>query len=123
MNFTNGYVRKGIKMKKDPYQVIKHQHITEKTTMLESLKNAKSNVCLDRCKSPKYVFIVDPTANKPEIASAIEEIYRDKKIKVVDVNTINVKPKQRRVRGRLGMTKTFKKAIVTLEPGDSIDEL
>ena len=77
----------------------------------------------DRCQSPKYVFIVDPSANKQQIAWALEEIYRDKKIKVVDVNTINVKAKQRRVRGRLGMTKSFKKAVVTLEPGDSIDVL
>lgn len=110
-------------MKKDPYQIIKHQHVTEKTTTLENLKTGESNISLKRCKSPKYVFVVDPTANKQQIAQAVEEIYSDKKIKVVDVNTINVKGKQRRVRGRLGMTKSFKKAIVTLEPGDSLDTL
>lgn len=108
-------------MKKDPYQIVKHQHITEKAQMLEGLKNAKSNVCLARCESPKYIFIVDPSANKQEIASAIEEIYPN--IKVVAVNTINVKAKQRRVRGRIGMTKSFKKAVVTLEIGDSLDIL
>ncbi|MEI8365070.1 MAG: 50S ribosomal protein L23 [Parachlamydiaceae bacterium] len=110
-------------MKQDPYQIIKHQHVTEKSTVLENLKTADANPCLKRCKSPKYVFIVDTSANKQQIAQALEEIYSDKKIKVVDVNTINVKGKQRRVRGRLGMTKSFKKAIVTLEPGDSIDVL
>ncbi len=110
-------------MKKDPYQIVKHQHVTEKAQVLEGLKNATSNPSLARCESPKYVFIVDPTANKQEIAWAVEEIYRDKKIKVVGVNTINVKAKQRRVRGRLGMTKSFKKAIVTLEKGDSLDTL
>ena len=110
-------------MKKDPYQIINHQHVTEKATVLENLKTAVSNPCVARCQSPKYVFIVDPSANKQQIAWALEEIYRDKKIKVVDVNTINVKAKQRRVRGRLGMTKSFKKAVVTLEPGDSIDVL
>lgn len=110
-------------MKKDPYQIIKHQHVTEKSQMLEGLKSATSNPSLARCESPKYVFIVDPTANKQEIASALEEIYSEKKIKVVAVNTINVKAKQRRVRGRLGMTKSFKKAIVTLEKGDSLDIL
>jgi len=110
-------------MKKDPYQIVKHQHVTEKAQVLEGLKNATSNQSLARCKSPKYVFIVDPTANKQEIAWAVEEIYRDKKVKVADVNTINVKAKQRRVRGRLGMTKSFKKAIVTLAIGDSLDTL
>ncbi len=55
-----------------------------------------------RFELPKYVFVVDRTANKNEIALAIEEIYKDKTVKVVSVNTINVKPKARRVRGRLG---------------------
>lgn len=110
-------------MKKDPYQIVKHQHVTEKSQMLASLKNAKSNVSLARCESPKYVFIVDPRANKQEIAWALEEIYQKNSIKVVSVNTINVKAKQRRVRGRLGMKKAFKKAIVTLKPGDSLDTL
>lgn len=108
-------------MKKDPYQIVKHLHVTEKSQMLESLKNAKSNVSLARCESPKYVFIVDPQANKQEIAWAIEEIYND--VDVVAVNTINVKSKVRRVRGRLGTKKAFKKAIVTLKPGDSLDTL
>ncbi len=110
-------------MKKDPYQIVKHQHVTEKSQVLEGLKNATSNPSLARCESPKYVFIVDPSANKQEIAWAVEEIYRDKKIKVMDVNTINVKAKARRVRGRLGMKKSFKKAIVTLDKGDSIETL
>lgn len=110
-------------MKKDPYQIVKHQHVTEKAQVLEGLKNAKSNPCIARCESPKYVFIVDPSANKQEIAWALEEIYREKNIKVVDVNTINVKAKARRVRGHLGMKKSFKKAVVTLEKGDSLDTL
>lgn len=110
-------------MKKDPYQIVKHQHVTEKAMMLSSLKDAKSNVCLARCESPKYVFIVDPSANKQEIAWAIEEIYRERKVKVVGVNTINVKGKARRVRGRPGFKKSFKKAIVTLEVGDSLEVL
>lgn len=110
-------------MSKDPYQIVKHQHVTEKALVLEGLKNATSNPCVTRCESPKYVFIVDPSANKQEIARAVEEIYRERNIKVVDVNTINVKAKARRVRGRLGMKKSFKKAIVTLEKGDSLDTL
>lgn len=110
-------------MKKNPYEVVKHQHVTEKSLMLEGLKSAKSNPSLAKCESPKYVFIVDPSANKSEIAAAVEEIYRDKKVKVVSVNTINVKGKDRRVRGRLGTRKSFKKAIVTFEKGDSLDTL
>jgi large subunit ribosomal protein L23 len=108
---------------KNPYHVIKHQHVTEKSMMLQNLKNATSNVSLKRCESPKYVFIVDNKANKHEIAQALEEIYIEKNIKVVDVNTINVKPKARRVRGRLGNTSAFKKAVVTLQKGDSLDNV
>lgn len=108
---------------KDPYQIVKHQHVTEKSSVLEGLKNAESNPSLKRCKSPKYVFIVDPLSNKKEIAWAVEEIYREKQIKVVAVNTINVKAKKRRVRGRIGMKKSFKKAIVTLEENDSLDNI
>jgi large subunit ribosomal protein L23 len=110
-------------MKKNPYEVIKHQHITEKSMVLEGLKDAKSNPSLAKCESPKYVFIVDPSANKSDIAAAVEEIYSDRKVKVVSVNTINVKGKDRRVRGRLGTRKSFKKAIVTFEKGDSLDTL
>lgn len=110
-------------MKKDPFHVIKHQHITEKAVMLEGLKDAESNICLKRFELPKYVFIVDPKANKQEIAAALEEIYSKNKVKVVSVNTINVKAKQRRVRGRLGMKKALKKAIVTFEKGDTLDTL
>ncbi|KAF3361560.1 50S ribosomal protein L23 [Chlamydiales bacterium STE3] len=108
---------------KNPYQVVKHQRVTEKAIVLENLKNATSNVSLARCKSPKYVFVVEKTANKKEIAEAIEQIYSSKNVKVVAVNTINVKAKSRRVRGRLGMTASFKKAIVTLQEGDSLESV
>lgn len=109
--------------RKDPYQVIKHQHVTEKSTMLQELKNSDSNVCVARCKAPKYVFIVDPAATKHEIASAIEEIYKDRQIKVTAVNTINVKGKQRRYRGRIGKTASFKKAVITLEENDTLEDV
>lgn len=109
--------------KQNPYQIIKHQHITEKTRVLQELKNANSNPSVTRCESPKYVFIVERTANKQEIAQAIEEIYSEKNVKVVAVNTINVIAKPRRVRGRLGAKSAFKKAIVTLAKGDSLDNV
>jgi large subunit ribosomal protein L23 len=108
---------------KNPYQIIKHQHITEKARVLQELKNAKSNPSLARCESPKYVFIVDRGANKHQIAKALEEIYRDKNIKVKAVNTINVQAKARRVRGRSGFKAAFKKAVVTLDKGDSLDNI
>jgi large subunit ribosomal protein L23 len=104
------------------FQVIKSRHITEKTTVLEGLQHSTSNKSTARCSSPKYVFLVDKNANKVEIARAIETIYSEKKIKVKAVNTINMKPKKRRVRGYKGFRPAVKKAIVTLESGDSIDE-
>lgn len=107
----------------NPFEIVKSLHITEKSLMLQELKNRTSNKSLARCQSPKYVFLVNKDANKKQIAEAIEEIYKDKKITVVSVNTINVKPKTRRVRGRIGKTKAIKKAVVTLEKGDSIDNI
>lgn len=107
--------------KKNPYHIIKSLHVTEKSMMLQELKNSKSNPCISRCETPKYVFVVDKDANKTEIAFALEEIYKDKGIKVLAVNTVTLKPKQRRVRGRVGYRSGLKKAIVTLEKGDSLD--
>lgn len=109
--------------KKSPYQIIKHRHVTEKSIMLQGLQSAESNPSLKACKSPKYVFIVDRAAEKPQIASALEEIYKHENIKVVSVNTINVKAKARRVRGRSGFKNAFKKAVVTLRPGDLLDNV
>lgn len=108
---------------KNPYQIVKHQYVTEKSMMLQRLKTAESNPSLKRCKSPKYVFLVDRSANKQEIAKAVEEIYKDQDIRVVSVNTINVKAKPRRVRGRAGYTNAFKKAVVTLRDDDNLDNV
>ena len=109
----------------NPYQVVKRRYVTEKSTTLESLKNADSNLSVRRCNSPKYVFIVDGNANKVQIAEAVEEIYKEKNIKVKKVNTVNVKSKStRRIRsyGKTNGSKAaFKKAIVTLEPKDSLE--
>jgi len=108
--------------KKSCYDVIFSRYNTEKSNLLEGLKSLESNPSLARCESPKYVFLVDKRANKREIAEAAEEIYSENNIKVKAVNTINVKPKPKRVRGRKGKTAAFKKAIVTLDIGDSLDE-
>ena len=109
-----------------PYKVVKSRHITEKTTTLEQLQNAESNPSVARCKNPKYVFIVDKLATKPEIAKAVEKIYKEKGVKVVAVNTLRMKPKMRargRGKGKAGASSGFKKAIVTLEPGDGLDNV
>jgi large subunit ribosomal protein L23 len=109
-------------LKKSPFDVILSKHVTEKSRVLEQLQFNTSNPCVKKCDAPKYVFLVAKKASKQEIADAIEEIYSEKKIKVVRVNTITVKPKPKRMRGRAGMKPGFKKAIVTLEAGDSIEE-
>lgn len=105
----------------NPYQVIKAKRVTEKGRVLENLVSAKSNKSVSRCQTPKIVFDVDVNANKRQIADAVEEIYKDKKVKVIKVNTINTKPKTRTMRGFVGKTAAFKKAVVTLRPGDSIE--
>lgn len=66
----------------------------------------------------RYTFEVDKRASKIEIAKAVEEIFD---VTVLKVNTANVKPKPKRVRYQAGSTRTWKKAIVTLVEGDSIE--
>jgi len=108
---------------KDPYQIIKNRRVTEKAVVLQQLQSATTNPSVSRCQNPKYVFNVDVDANKHQIADAVEEIYREKNIKVVAVNTINVKRRPRRVRGHRGFKAGFKKAVVTLAVGDTLDEV
>lgn len=110
-------------MKKNPFDVVKQRYVTEKARVLENLKNATSNKCVARCENPKYLFLVDPKANKQEIAQAVEEIYSEQGVKVVAVNTINVKPKIYNPRGKMkaGRDKRMKKAIVTLAVGGMIE--
>jgi len=65
-----------------------------------------------------YTFKVVKTASKDEIKKAIEDAF---KVQVDKVNTLNTKAKRRRVGKYTGKTKTYKKAIVTLKDGSSID--
>ena len=67
-----------------------------------------------------YTFEVAKTANKVEIRQAVEAIFD---VTVVKVNTLNVKPKTKTVRRIPGKTRTWKKAMVTLKEGDSIEIL
>ena len=86
------------------YDTILSPVITEKATMLS--------------EQNKVVFRVAGDATKPEIAEAVENLF---KVSVIKVNTINVKGKTKRFRGRVGRRSDVKKAIVTLQEGQSID--
>ena len=85
-------------------EIIKAPVITEKSQI------AKEN--------GQYAFKVDPKANKIEIKDAIEKLF---KVDVVSIKTINVKPKKRRVGRYTGLSNRYKKAIVTLKEGQTID--
>ena len=78
--------------------------ITEK-----SMANRQNNV---------YTFKVVKDATKTDIKKAVEEAF---KVSVKSVNTLNTKSKSRRVGRYSGRTKTYKKAIITLANGSSID--
>lgn len=73
---------------------------------------------MEATEDKKYVFQVAIDANKVEIKKAVEEIFG---VKVVRVNTLTVKPKTKRVRYVAGKTRSWKKAIVTLAEGDTIE--
>ncbi len=66
----------------------------------------------------QYVFEVDRDANKVEIQSAVERLF---KVKVLQVRTSNVLGKVKRLGRRYGKRADWKKAIVTLKEGDRID--
>lgn len=91
-------------IKPSTYDVIIAPVITEKATML-SEKN-------------QVVFKVRKDATKPEIRAAVEALFN---VKVKAVNTMNVKGKVKRFRGRIGRRPDVKKAIVTLAEGARID--
>ena len=87
------------------YDIIYAPIITEKTAMLAQNEN-------------KFAFKVDPRANKTEIKQAIESIF---KVKVESITTSNSHSKKRRVGKYTGMTDKYKKAIVKLAEGNSIN--
>ena len=89
----------------DMYRIIKRSLITEKSTIAKDENN-------------KYVFEVDRRANKIEIGNAVEKVF---KVKVVDVCVMNVPGKKKRVGRILGEKRDWKKAVVTLAPGNRIE--
>lgn len=72
----------------------------------------------DMMENNTYTFEVAKDSNKVEIAQAIEAIFD---VKVTKVNTLNVKSKPKRQRYIEGRTRTWKKAMVTLKEGDTIE--
>ena len=66
----------------------------------------------------KYTFEVASTAPKEEIADAVEKLFG---VHVVKVNTLWVKTKPKRLRYAMGKTRTWKKAIVTIKDGETIE--
>jgi large subunit ribosomal protein L23 len=87
------------------YDVIKTVRLTEKGT----LQGEKFN---------QYTVVADRRANKVEIRNAVQDLF---KVKVLSVNTLNVRGKARRKRtAQAGVTNTWKKALVTLKEGDRI---
>jgi len=91
-------------IKPQNYDTLLAPVITEKSTLV-----AEEN---------KVIFRVPLTATKPEIKEAVEALF---KVDVTKVNTILVKGKTKRFRGRLGRRSDFKKAVVTLKDGQSVD--
>ncbi len=69
---------------------------------------------MDLLNAKTYVFEVCRDATKPEIAKAVEEVFKADKVKVASVRTINMKKKPKRLGVHFGYTSEWKKAIVTL---------
>lgn len=88
---------------RDLPDIIRRPLITEKATRL--------------LEENKYTFEVSPKASKPEIKAAIESLFD---VSVVRVNTAQPPRKQRRVGKFVGFRPQYKRAVVTLAPGDSI---
>jgi large subunit ribosomal protein L23 len=89
------------------YEILRRPVITEKNTLLNG--------------EGKYIFEVATDANKLDVKRAVEEIF---KVEVAAVNMLTVHGKLRRSPGRrrtAGMTRSWKKAIVTLKPGHRIE--
>ena len=91
---------------KDPYAVVRTVRVTEKGTAQTEALN-------------QYQVVVDKHANKVDVKHAVEQLF---KVKVLRVNTLNVRGKARRERTvQFGRTPAWKKAIVTLKKGDKIE--
>jgi len=89
----------------DSYQVLKRPLVTEKGTKQKEQSN-------------QIAFEVDRRANKILVRNAVENIF---KVKVLGVKVINVKGKERRIGRNVGKKPDWKKAIVRIAPGETIE--
>jgi len=89
----------------DIYQIIREPRITEKSTVQKESSN-------------QVTFKVHPGANKIEVRKAVERLLRTK---VVDVRTMNVRGKTRRMGRNVGKRPDWKKAVVRLAPGEKVE--
>jgi large subunit ribosomal protein L23 len=87
------------------YDVLRRPLVTEKSSGMQGRHN-------------KFSFEVAATANKSEIKKAVETLFT---VKVLKVNMVTMPGKTRRMFGRPGETRPWKKAVVTLREGDSIE--
>ena len=96
--------------------------LTAPEVILRPIISEKS---MDESQRGKYTFAVHDDANKIQIKAAIEELYAKEKVTVVSVNVLTTKAKEKRRgtrRGRIsGYTTPWRKAIVTLAPGQKIE--
>jgi len=90
---------------KNPLDIVGYPLVTEKGTSLKD-------------RNRQYLFMVAKESNKIEIKRAVEKIYS---VKVAKVNTLVVSGKMKRWRMTYGKTPDWKKAIVTLKEGESIE--
>jgi large subunit ribosomal protein L23 len=97
-------------------EVLRLPVITEKSTAMANPTPSRKR---GLNPSPKYVFRVAREANKIEIRQAVQERF---KVVVLDVNTMTVRPRERGTGKRRGSIPAWKKAIVTLAPGQSIED-
>jgi len=101
-------------MSADHYQTVLRPVVTEKSHRLtREERGGKEPTPLNQ-----YTFEVATRATRGQIKTAVEELFH---VKVAKVNTMRVRGKIRRVRRQTGRTRSWKKAIVTLAPGSSID--
>jgi large subunit ribosomal protein L23 len=89
------------------------------------LRPVISEKSIDESGRGKYTFAVHDKANKVQIKAAVEELYRKEKVTVVAVNVLTSKGKEKKrgtKRGRIvGRTSAWRKAVVTLAPGQKIE--
>jgi large subunit ribosomal protein L23 len=99
--------------------------MSELTAPQVVLRPVISEKSIDESGRGKYTFAVHEDANKIQIKAAIEELYRKENVTVVSVNVLTTKAKEKRRgtrRGRIvGHTTAWRKAIVTLAPGQKIE--